>query len=400
MKHYGDITKIKGNEVPIVDVITGGSPCQDLSIGGDRSGLAGERSGLFLEQIRIVREIHDECRRTNQPIRPRFLIWENVTGCTTTNGGEDFRTVLQEVAQLADRSAVIPRLADGDIWSNSGTIMADRWSIAWRVHDAQFWGLAQRRRRLSLVADFRGQTAPEILFEREDLQRNSEQSNQAWQAAAARFRADFVKAISFHERAGCEGGGKGILIQEELTGTLSTVNKHAVCIAPSFGLGRAAINQSLNSQFDLSISEEIAPPLIARGPGGVAANAVVRRLTPKECERLQGFPDDWTNLGDWIDSQGVKHKTNDTERYKALGNSIAVGYANEKKGFWCWLADRIVNQLKAEGIEEPTMASLFDGIGGFPLAFSAYGCKPVWASEIEEFPIAVTKRHFPEGDEE
>ena len=177
---------------------------------------------------------------------------------------------------------------------------------------------------------------------------------------------------------------------------MSTVNKHAVCVSPSFGLGRAAINQSLNSQFDLSISEEIAPPIIARGPGGVATSAVVRRLTPKECERLQGFPDDWTDIGDWIDSQGVKHKTNDTERYKALGNSIAVGYANNKTGFWCWLAERIVNQLKAEGVDEPTMASLFDGIGGFPLAFSAYGCKPVWASEIEEFPIAVTKRHFPE----
>ena len=131
----------------------------------------------------------------------------------------------------------------------------------------------------------------------------------------------------------------------------------------------------------------------------VMKNAVVRRLTPMECERLQGFPDGWTDIGEWTDTKGKKHKTTDAPRYKALGNSIAVGYANEKKGFWCWLADRIVNQLKAEGVDEPTMASLFDGIGGFPLAFSAYGCKPVWASEIEEFPIAVTKRHFPEGDE-
>ena len=128
--------------------------------------------------------------------------------------------------------------------------------------------------------------------------------------------------------------------------------------------------------------------------------AAVRRLTPMECERLQGFPDGWTDIGEWTDTKGKKHKTTDAPRYKALGNSIAVGYANNKQGFWCWLADRIVNQLKAEGIEEPTMASLFDGIGGFPLAFSAYGCKTVWASEIEEFPIAVTKRHFPEeGDE-
>lgn len=126
-------------------------------------------------------------------------------------------------------------------------------------------------------------------------------------------------------------------------------------------------------------------------------DAVVRRLTPLECERLQGFPDGWTDIGDWVDSKGKKHKgDSDAPRYKALGNSIAVGYANNKTGFWCWMAERIVKQLKADGVEHPTMASLFDGIGGFPLAFSAYGCDPVWASEIEEFPIAVTKVRFPE----
>ena len=128
--------------------------------------------------------------------------------------------------------------------------------------------------------------------------------------------------------------------------------------------------------------------------------AIVRRLTPLECERLQGFPDHWTDIGEWTDSNGKKRQTTDSARYQALGNSIAVGYANNKQGFWCWLAKRMVDQVKADGVEEPTMASLFDGIGGFPLAFSAYGCKPVWASEIEEFPIAVTKRHFPEGAED
>ena len=127
-------------------------------------------------------------------------------------------------------------------------------------------------------------------------------------------------------------------------------------------------------------------------------NTVVRRLTPMECERLQGYPDGWTDIGEWIDSKGKKHKDADSPRYKALGNSIAVGYANGKTGFWCWMAERMVNQLKKDGVDHPTMASLFDGIGGFPLAFSAYGCKPVWASEIEEFPIAVTKIRFPEKD--
>lgn len=118
--------------------------------------------------------------------------------------------------------------------------------------------------------------------------------------------------------------------------------------------------------------------------------SVVRRLTPLECERLQGYPDGWTDIGDWIDTKGKKHKgESDAPRYKALGNSIALP-------FWEWMAGRMVNQLKADGVQDPTMASLFDGIGGFPLVFTRSGARPVWASEIEEFPIAVTKVRFPE----
>ena len=116
---------------------------------------------------------------------------------------------------------------------------------------------------------------------------------------------------------------------------------------------------------------------------------IVRRLTPLECERLQGFPDGWTDIGEWVDSKGKKHKSSDAPRYKALGNSIALP-------FWEWMAARMVQVLKDEGTENPTMASLFDGIGGFPLVYSRNGCKPIWASEIEEFPIAVTKIRFKE----
>lgn len=119
-------------------------------------------------------------------------------------------------------------------------------------------------------------------------------------------------------------------------------------------------------------------------------NTVVRRLTPLECERLQGYPDHWTDIGEWTDSKGKKHKDADSPRYKALGNSIALP-------FWAWMAERMLKEL---GEEHPTMASLFDGIGGFPLVYSRCGCKPVWASEIEEFPIAVTKLRFPEADDE
>ena len=125
----------------------------------------------------------------------------------------------------------------------------------------------------------------------------------------------------------------------------------------------------------------------------LVSQPVVRRLTPRECEALQGFPDDWTNIGDWRDTKGKKHKASDAPRYRALGNSLALP-------FWQWLAGRIVAELKKDGVEDPTMASLFDGIGGFPLVFQRNGCRPVWASEIEEFPIAVTKKHFPEEEEE
>lgn len=126
-----------------------------------------------------------------------------------------------------------------------------------------------------------------------------------------------------------------------------------------------------------------------RGGGEMTdSKSAVRRLTPMECERLQGFPDGWTDIGEWMDSKGKKRDTSDTARYKALGNSIALPY-------WKVLARRIAAQYD----RDITMGSLFDGIGGFPLAFQHTGATPVWASEIEEFCIAVTKKHFPEGDD-
>lgn len=116
---------------------------------------------------------------------------------------------------------------------------------------------------------------------------------------------------------------------------------------------------------------------------------VVRRLTPMECERLMGYPDNWSNIGEWTDSKGKKHKDADSPRYKALGNSLALP-------FWDWLAGRMCEHFDYQ----PTMASLFDGISGFPLVFERHGAKAIWASEVDEFAIAVAKRHFPEGGEE
>ena len=170
IKNYGDITKINGFEIEITDVVIGGSPCQDLSVAGKRAGLAGERSGLFMEQIRLIKEMreHDKQRadrRADEPVRPRYMVFENVCGAFSSNNGEDFRCVLEETAKVADENASVPRLAKGQKWPSAGCIMGDGYSLAWRVHDAQYWGVPQRRKRICLLADFNGHSAPKILFE-------------------------------------------------------------------------------------------------------------------------------------------------------------------------------------------------------------------------------------------
>lgn len=216
MKHYGDITKLDGHNLPLVDIVTGGSPCQDLSVAGKRAGLAGERSGLFMEQVRIIKEMRDESTKqlrlrgadvNIRYIQPRYMVWENVPGAFSSNKGEDFRAVLEETAKIVCEDAVIPRPENGK-WSPSGCILGNGWSIAWRVHDAQFWGVPQRRKRIALVADFGGDTAPEILFERQGLSGDIEESREEGQEVARTVGENIDKAISFQERAGKPGGGQ------------------------------------------------------------------------------------------------------------------------------------------------------------------------------------------------
>ena len=179
MKHYLNVCDVNGAEVEPVDVITFGSPCQDLSVAGKRAGLKHEsngddettRSGLFMEAVRIIKEMRkeDEFRqlrsgRTNQHIRPRFAVWENVPGAFSSNKGEDFRVVLDELARIKEAEISIPMPEKGK-WKQSGEIVGDGWSIAWRTLDAQYHGVPQRRRRIFLVADFADECAGEILFE-------------------------------------------------------------------------------------------------------------------------------------------------------------------------------------------------------------------------------------------
>ena len=189
MKHVGDITKLNGAELPVVDVITGGSPCQDLSVAGKRAGLDGERSGLFMEQVRVVKEMREHDRSTGRAdefIRPRYMVWENVPGAFSSNGGKDFQAVLTEIVRISDPEAPDVPLPDKGKWTKAGCLYDEmgRWSIAWRVHDAQFWGVPQRRKRIALIADFNGGSAAEILFERKGLSRDSQSGIEAGKGTA------------------------------------------------------------------------------------------------------------------------------------------------------------------------------------------------------------------------
>lgn len=605
MVHLGDITKMSGYTIPPVDVITFGSPCQDLSIAGKRAGMAGERSGLFSEAVRIIREM----RYATFGAYPKYAVWENVPGAFSSNKGEDFHAVLQSLCRVIDPDATIPRPTDargGIKWPRAGAILADHYSLAWRTMDAQHWGVPQRRLRISLVLDLTGGRAGEVLFEPESLRGHFAPGIAAGQATAGAVEngagtadctdaipvnlqiatrhkslgertglgvgqagdaaytlqeghehgvccPDIAKAYTLKIRSGCEGGGKGALVQTEKSATLSTLQDQTLFVAeppkaysfdslasnsmkssnPHSGCREVEIAKTLDTSppdpaknqggiaildalpFDttqitspqngsnphfgdpchplaatahppaavcLNYINPVAEPLIYdargngdgitsptmtgdhnsrvtdytaitlqgdtvagallardyKGPGRVdslgrviaqpvgadlyngnltgdkavtlttatgqgGANTgpsviekiirwIVRRLTPTECERLQGYPDGWTDLGDWVDSKGKAHKAADTPRYKALGNSIALPQ-------WYYVLGGIADRLP----EDATLGSLFDGIGGFPYVWAQLhaGRKElcVWASEIEEFPIAVTKKWFPEVED-
>jgi site-specific DNA-cytosine methylase len=626
MIHLGDITKINGAEIEPVWCITGGSPCQDLSIAGKRAGLAGARSGLFMEQVRIVKEMRAEDKRngrTGNMVRPRYLVWENVVGAFSSNKGKDFAAVLEEIARIAEPGFSLSGLPEKWKWTKAGAIDGDGWSIAWRTHDAKDWGKTirdsrtgnvirlgtpQRRRRISVVADFGGESAAQIQFDRKSVSGGIAESGEAGEGSAEATEAGASYAVRI--RGGCDGGGKGALVQTEKSGTLGTGNdqtiftptpinlmvatrykalgrgtgfgvgepgdpantisaahshgvfataipindkatrwqgggesrnhdgsgnglgigkegdpsptltagdRHGVmCMNPwdaqsarvydqdgvwhslnanenggmardsvlcaGFKLGNSEQARSIGYQEELSptlnaecggnkpavvapavaldmthacdvIREcgEQVPALQARmGTGGnqvpltygigngqaneagimaeevsqtlntmhdaqavmcedvshalrakancayredaetyLVQNKVVRRLTPLECTRLQGYPDGWVDIGDWTDEKGKKHKDADSPKYKALGNSIALP-------FWDWMLRRMARYLP----EGATLGSLFDGIAGFPLIWERIHGRGAarWASEIEPFPIAVTKKHFPEEE--
>lgn len=492
MKHLGDVSKVKGGEIEPVDIITFGSPCQDMSIAGKRAGLkhtaVGDeettRSGLFMEAIRIIKEM----REATNGVYPRYAIWENVPGAFSSNRGEDFRTVLEEFIRVKEKDAVMPAVPQAG-WAYADCISGDGWSIAYRVFDAQYWGVPQRRRRIYLVADFRGECAQEILFKRESLRGYFEAGRMPWQGIAAdaqncvgtaiggvdRYNQSFLPglaqtlrapgggdctptvlapvAVYCHQGNGIDRAGKcltaysfdslssnsmksknphsgcraveiaktldtgypdpsknqgGIAIVEKIilddqggqqisvctdgkSPTLRAeahgnapyvINKKTLvydtrgngagetvptitgdhnnrvtdytCLAVAeqeIILERAFFNQGKNAKYD-----PICPPLVAKGPHAIQKQYIVRRITPTECARLQGFPSYWgivnpvENLTDedytfWlgvrntyaeINGKATKEYTkqqmlswynklhSDSAEYKMWGNGIAL----------------------------------------------------------------------------
>lgn len=223
IKHYGDISTMDGSKIEPVDIITFGSPCQDLSIAGKRDGLDGKRSSLFYEAIRIVKEM----RCATDGKKPRYIVWENVPGAFSSNKGEDFRCVLEGICHIKDETLSVPKI---DKWKQAGTIVGDHFSLAWRVLDAQYWGVPQRRKRIFLVADFAGGGAGEILFKSEGLSGYSKKSIRSWQGTASNIADSTGESgtICLNDQ-----GGERMDVTTDITCTLRAKSNHPPCIMDS-----------------------------------------------------------------------------------------------------------------------------------------------------------------------
>ena len=249
VEHYGDVSTLDGAKLPPVDIITFGSPCQDMSIAGKREGLGGSRSNLFYQAVRIVKEMR--CKTDGR--YPRFVVWENVPGAFSSNKGKDFKAVLEEICKVKDPCVYVPESAK---WQNAGEILGDGFSVAWRVFDAQFWGVPQRRKRIYLVADFAGGCAGKILFESEGVSGYTPQGFKSWQGAAANLK----------EGAGTAGrlclndqGGNRMDVTEDVTCTLRAESHHPPCVMESAGF---CTEHSAKAR-GIGYEEETAPTLRA-----------------------------------------------------------------------------------------------------------------------------------------
>ena len=330
MKHLGDVGMINGADIEPVDIITFGSPCQDMSVAGKRAGLkhtaVGDdettRSGLFLETIRIIKEM----RLATNGIYPRFAVWENVPGAFSSNRGEDFRLVLEEFIKISEPNAVMPAVPQAG-WAYADCINGDGWSVAYRTFDAQYWGVPQRRRRIYLVADFRGGRAGEILFKREGLRGHTAQSGTQREEIARDIgngtKADdravgvALEKIILDDQGGQQinvrSDGKSSTLRAEAHGNVHCVIDLKPLVYDTRGHGDGETVPTITGDLNNRVTDytalccEAVPYLLkirsgceggGKGPlvqtdKAVRVNYIVRRLTPTECARLQGFPDKW-----------------------------------------------------------------------------------------------------------
>ena len=282
VKHLGDISKINGGEIEPVDIITFGSPCQDLSVAGKRAGLKHEgngddettRSGLFMEAVRIIKEM----RRATNGKYPRWICWENVPGAFSSNKGEDFKIVLEEIIKVVEPTAVMPEVPRFG-WAYADSYVGNGWSLAYRVFDAQYWGVPQRRRRIYLVADFGSECAREILFEREGLRGYFAESGTPWQTTPS----DAERGIGTDDRkreipytlkirSGCEGGGKGALIQENMSATLACNNDQYLFQPTAYGISAYESNSMKSSNPNSGIYEAKTSRTLDLNGGNPACN--------------------------------------------------------------------------------------------------------------------------------
>ncbi len=510
VKHYGDINQIHGSEVEPVDIITFGSPCTDMSIAGKRAGLDGKQSCLFYEAVRLIKEM----REATNGRYPRYIVWENVTGAFSSSGGRDFQSVLTEIVRIKEPQAPQVPMPEKAGWPYADILMGDGWSLAYRVMDAQGWGVPQRRRRIYLVADFAGGSAPKVLFDTESLFGDSAPCFGSWQGFAGKLEAGLGTAghglsagfctepsaksrgIGYEEeksptiRAGGvpaaitvlnDQGGQRMDVTEGITNTLRAESHHPPLVyenhsmdarykgplevAPTVsstygtggnnqplvstidirltsegtrnarhnihethisrcidtsgnvpdanqggvaivqpdtayamttgsytqveeeksptlmsrdfkdpnavccGIGRDVFNAGANAKFAPSIDEELQPPMTARGPGAVSQGYIVRRLTPLECCRLQGFPDWWcADLG----------TDNPTENEMAFWRDVfethrkIVGKAKKPKSdnqIRKWLADPHTDgaeyKMWGNGVALPCVYYVMMGIAHF-----------------------------------
>lgn len=321
----GDITKLDGAEIPPVDIICAGSPCQDLSIAGKRAGLEGERSGLFRKAVDIVQGMQ---KATNGEY-PRYFVWENVPGAFSSNKGQDFRAVLEEIGQTN-----IP-MPPNDRWATSGLVECENAEIAWRVLDAQCWGVPQRRKRVFLVADFAKtrRCAGKILFVEQSLsghikkgeRKRESPSREVTDSSGNAEQGMTLSETPYEPRA--DINGKSVYENQQAHKYSIEMYSMANC-DHTLTLYGTDISPTLTSRMGTGgnqvpvfvVNKNKANTL--RANAGHLLHSRIRRLTPLECERLQGLPDRWTDVPS-IDKKGNTKPASDSSRYKVIGNGMA-----------------------------------------------------------------------------